>query len=149
MSSNRKLIVKALEKKFSSEDAKNYEDLIYKMCLTLADDVFDESLEEIYQYYAYEKVGQLMEGDLQETLNDIKKCRLGKDAFYHRKFNENKEIPQNEPLIRSGVFPCRKRTCRAHQTKETIYITDQRRSGDEGMSVIIKCRVCGSEYTVG
>ena len=146
---HRIAVVEALRSKFSLSKARSYEGLIYNMCKKLSEDVYEESVEEIYRYYSYEKVGQLVGRDPKdEVIDDIKECRVGTDSYYYRKL-EVVESSTDEPLIRSGVFPCRDPKCRSFKTKETIIRTEQRRSGDEGMTVIIACRVCHEEYTVG
>ncbi len=144
--STRRAVTKTLEKKYPKK-ASSYEKEIYKMCKYLSENVYDESTDEIYNYYAYEKVGQLMTGSLKNVLEDIKECRVGSESYFHRKFFEVET--DDEPMIKKGgVYPCRNRKCRSSKTKETTIRCCQRKSSDEGMSVIVTCRVCKKEYTV-
>lgn len=151
LSPQRIAIINALKTKFSPAKAKAYEKAIHQMCQDLSKEVYEESPEEIYEYYAYEKTGQLIacqSDDIKEVLNDLQEGRVGSAAFYYRQIFKVDDSASGEPLIRTGVFPCRKKDCRAFQTKETLFRAEQRRSGDEGMTIIISCRVCGEEYTI-
>jgi len=147
---NRQAVIKALQQKFSVSKAKTYEEELHKMCQNLGETTFDESVDEIYKYYAYEKVGQLMavsESHLQEVINDIKNSQIGEGSFYRRKL-DSKKLNVDDKMIRSGVFPCLTRGCRSRHTKETIFRMEQRRSGDEGMTAIVSCRICKEVYTL-
>ncbi len=145
----RMAVIKALQTKFSLSKARSYESEVYRMCQNLSKNVYEEDVETVYRYCSYEKAGQLVNTkEIEEVLNDIKNNRVGPDSYYCRKLLVV-ESSIDEPLIRSGEFPCRDRKCRSFKTKETNISRSQDRSGDEGMTVRITCRVCGKSYTLG
>ncbi len=146
--SNRMAVVKILRSKYPKK-ARLYEGEIHQMCQNLSENTYEEPVNDIYDYYAYEKVGQFMTGSPKKVLEDIKECRVGTESYFHRKFFEVDILDDDEPMIRKGVYPCRNRKCRSSKTKETTIKMVQKRSSDEGMSVIVTCRVCKKEYTVG
>ena len=142
---DREIILSVLKDNFP-KSASNYEQLIYEMCEHLAKEVFEESIEDVYNYYAFEKIGQLVTGPVEEVIDDIKNNRIGNESFYCRK---KKKVDSEFSIERkSGIFKCKDPGCRARYTKETIMRSEQRRSGDEGMSLIVTCRVCQKEYTL-
>jgi len=145
LSPQRIAVINALKTKFTASKAKAYEKAIHQMCQVLSKEVYEEPPDEIYEYYAYEKAGQLIKSqpdDIKEVLNDLKEGRVGSAAFYYRQIFKVDDSTSDEPLIRTGVFPCRNKKCRAHQTKETVFQAKQLRSGDEGMTIVITCQVC-------
>lgn len=145
---HRKVVTDTLSEHFSLSKAKQYEKDIYEMCKDIL--ATPDNLTEVYVYYAYEKVGQLIsaEKDPSEVLKDIKAGNTGKESFYCRQFLQPSKKSFEESYIRFGVYPCRDYKCRARRTKETISYGDQQRRGDEGMAIVIECKVCGLKYNL-
>ena len=72
-------VIAALKEKFSAKKSKSYEKVIYTMCKKLSEEVYEEPVDQIYRYYAYEKVGQFMTDPPNEILKDLN--RVIKDLF--------------------------------------------------------------------
>nr|QBK86512.1 MAG: transcription factor S-II [Marseillevirus LCMAC102] len=146
LSPERLAIKNALVTKFKS-NASEYEKLIFEMCCRLALE-YEESTEEIYGKYAYEKVGELLTSeDTNTILNDIKKNVLNWDScvykdFHQRQLSDNAQLAEGV-RVEKGEFPCRNKDC---QSKECYYYQSQDRSSDEGMSTYVVCTKCGTRY---
>ena len=136
----------ALITKFKS-NAPEYEKLIFEMCCRLALK-YEESAEEIYGKYAYEKVGELLTSeDTKSILDDLKKNVLDWESCVYKDFRE-RQISYNAQIaegvrVEKGEFPCRNKDCKS---RECYYYQSQDRSSDEGMSTYGVCTKCGTRY---
>ena len=152
MTSSRKSVVAALKGKLDTITATNFEKEIYKMCQRLSDET-DEPLEDIYNQYAYEKVGDIMVADGDEEMDkvrqDIKNDVLDWDSAPYKDFRERRD-EDNTNAIQGIVtevsdYKCKAKDC---QSRECIQTQLQTRSGDEGFTTFVTCMKCGKRYRV-
>lgn len=149
---SRQSITRTLQSKLDEKSALHFENEIYKMCLYLSKE-YDDTLEDIYNKFAYEKVGDIMNADGEEdrngVLNDIKNGILGWKSAPYKEFRRKLEKDNSEIAksisIEEGDLPCRNAKC---GSKRCISYLSQDRSGDEGMTQHVICVDCRTHYTI-
>ena len=150
LSSSRKAILSVLKKNLNDNNqATNFEKEIYKMCQRLSKDEFEgESVEDIYNKYAFEKIGDIISADgkeeLDKILNDIKNEVIDwnsapYDEFRKRRDEENEQVIQGLKTEKSD-YQCKAKNCGSRECIQTLL---QTRSGDEGFSIFVTCLKCG------
>lgn len=150
LSNSRKSVTTVLKKHLGNDkEAVNFEKDIYKMCQRLSKGEYDENtVEEIYEKYAYEKVGDIINSDGEEELNniinDIKNLVLDWNSapykeFRERREEENKQVVQGVKTGKSD-YQCKNKECGSREVIQTMM---QTRSGDEGYTVFVTCLKCG------
>ena len=150
LSKSRKSVTTVLKKHLGDEkEAVKLEKEIYKMCQRLSETEYeDNTVEEVYDKYAYEKVGDIINADGEEeinnVINDIKKDIIDWESapykeFRERRDEENKQIVQGIKTVKSD-YKCKNKEC---GSRECIQVPMQTRSGDEGTTIFITCLKCG------
>ena len=143
MSKVRRDVVKLLMKKYSKENSKAYEKVLWNQVKGVKHNTKKELL---YEKWSYEVIGQLlMNGaDPTKVLEDIKHTRMDwncttLDVY---KIGCKEEIDVSVLLV-EGEHTCRNPKCKS--TK--CFVSEhQNRSGDEGMATEVTCTVCGFHY---
>lgn len=143
----RKNVTSAMLSLFGKRQAQEYENLIFNTCKKLCKE-YDQSLEEVYPKYAYQKVGLLAQTEnVEEVVNDISRGSLGWESSSYNPIREKiKKANEDYTVgvkIEKGEFACRNRDCRS---KECYYWSQQDRSSDEGQSTYVMCTKCGTRY---
>ena len=153
--SDRKAVVKVLERNLKKKTAENYEKQIYRMCKRMADENTDNmdwiSIEELYPKIAYEKVGQIIlcedREEREKILADIKDNISGFDTHPYEAFRQKQKdecsFTAQGPKVEEGEFPCINPKCKSMRC---YWYQLQTRSGDEGMTVFITCIKCKTRY---
>jgi len=150
LSVSRKSVTTVLKKHLGNDsEAVNLEKEIYKMCQRLSKGEYeDNTVEEIYDKYAYEKVGDIINADGEEernkVANDIKNEVLDWNSapykeFRERREEENKQVAEGLDTGKSD-YQCKNKECGSRECIQTMM---QTRSGDEGFTVFVTCLKCG------
>ncbi len=156
---SRKVIIDALETKFSDTAAVLYEHAIYDMCQRLHSnlDAFEEntlkrvSFDEFYNNIAYEKVGELFSMNKKEDSKMIVHLiidgHIGYNSAIYDEYKTKQEINIehiiNPPEVQKGIYKCKK--CKSQKTWSYQL---QTRSGDEGFTNYINCSNCGNRWKI-
>lgn len=146
----RSIILKRLIKiGYPAETAKKYELEVLRMCKRIHGSYADEktiTLDDVYTYYAYEKLGDLSKAikdvNLQHCImEDLQKDHIKWDAAVYSHIVRNKRITNEMAIadvkIEEGDFVCGK--C---GSKKCYFTQEQDRSRDEGMTSYITCVRC-------
>ena len=149
LSKSRKAVTTILKKHLGNvKEAASLEKEIYKMCQRLSKTEYEgNTVEEIYEKYAYEKVGDIInaeEEEINNILKDIKNDILDWNSTPYKKLREkreeeNKQVVQGIKTEKSD-YKCKNKDC---GSRESIQTMSQTRSGDEGFTVFITCLKCG------
>lgn len=142
----RELATKALVGSgLNDASAANYEKAIYNMCTRLDE---GKATSETYKKMAYDKIGQLVSAQNREErekiLADIRSDKTGWEASVYSQQEENYKASMDRSTLKpkaiKGMYKCKVRSCQS----DLFYVwQEQRRSGDESMSVIRQCSRCG------
>ena len=138
-------IVDALSTMFSVKVAKAYENEIYKMCSRMTKDNIDE----VYNIYAYEKVGEILstpeKEDRKDIVRDILNNRVKFDSVKYKLYRDKRQVENdrfvNPPEVKQGIYKCKK--C---GSKKTWSYQLQTRSADEGFTNFVTCSNCGNKW---
>ncbi len=151
--SERKAVVKALQRNLKRKTAENYEQQIYRMCKRMVknDPDGDISVEGLYPKIAYEKVGQLIlcedRPEREKILGDIKNNCTGFDSTVNDAFREKQKnecsFTAKGPKVEKGEFPCRNPKCKS---KECFWYPLQTRGLDEPATIFVTCIKCKTRY---
>ena len=124
-SSERKAVIKALQRNLKRKTAENYEQHIYRMCKRMVkDDQFMAiTVEGLYPRIAYEKVGQLIlcedRLEREKILDDIKNHYTGFQSSVNDVFRQKQKkecsFTAKGPKVEKGEFPCRNPKCRSKE----------------------------------
>lgn len=130
------VIIQTLSTKFSEKQSKQFESLISKKC---------KELDQTYEEFAYEKIGELMVEDDKKKQTQIISDGCGWNSVTYKHIRD-KQLIENErelnpPEVQEGVYTCRK--CKS---KKTLSYGIQTRSADEPMTMFIKCVDCGQRW---
>lgn len=126
--------------------AENYEKAIYGMAGRT--DEKDPPSKETYARIAYDKVGQLVAAKdrtmREKILADLKKDVEGWDSASYAEqlasYNATMDRSVLKPKAVKGLYKCKEKECGSDE----FYVwQEQRRSADEGMSVMRQCAKCG------
>jgi len=134
---------------FKSKDVKILEEYIFKMCKELSN-MYDDSLEQIYAKFAFEKVGQLISQPekQKEIILDLKNKVLEWDSVVYNDFREKEERDTADQAagmkVTKGEFKCGNFRCRSD---ECYYYQEQTRSCDEPPCTRVVCTKCGHRYS--
>lgn len=138
MKKQRELVRKTLEEKLGEKSAAKYENAIFEM--SKRDSV-------PYAPLAYEKLGQLMVSSSEtrkEILEDINNsvCRWDCRVYKKQKADYKRILDRSvlKPTAIKGVYFCKVKGC---DSDEFYCWAEQRRGGDEGMTQLRACAVCG------
>lgn len=134
---SRKIITQVLEEHFSKKDAKKFEQSIFDMCKKIAKrDNLD--FKTIYQEQAYEKIGELINGDPSKICLDIDAGKTGWSSSLYKPIRDKKDLENariiEPPDVKEGVDKCKK--C---GSKKTWSYQLQTRSADEPMTTFVTC----------
>ena len=149
LSADRKSILKTLKTRFDNKTSTKYEKLIWDMCTDLSNE-YEESVEDIYKKYAYEKVGCIFTSDknqLEKTLKDIQNSILDWDSCSYNDFRKRLEEDNSKITegikIEKGEYKCRNKNCKSN---ECYFYQVQTRSADEGATTFVVCTKCSTRY---
>ena len=125
--------------------AENYEKAIYAMCVRLEK---DPPTRETYSRIAYDKVGQIVSAKdrpaREKIIADMRNDVEGWDACVYdtqrATYNALMDRSVLKPKAIKGLYKCKDKEC---QSDEFYVWQEQRRSGDEAMSTLRQCAVCG------
>ena len=148
---SRKSVTTVLKESLdNNKEAINFEKEIFKMCERLSKEYEDDTIEEIYDKYAFEKTGDILNANGEEERNrvmkDIKNNVLDWESAPYKEFREKRE-KENEQLIK-GVetvisdYKCKNKECGSRRCIQSLV---QTRSGDEGFTVFVTCLDCGKK----
>jgi len=146
---SRKSITSVLKKKLDDKEAVDFEKEIYKMCQRLLEE-YDESIEDIYNKYAYEKTGDLMQAKGKEEREKIRQDIKGDvrdwdstpfEGFRKKRDAENLLIVRGIETEKSD-YKCKAKGC---GSRNIIQQQIQTRSADEPASLFIRCLKCGRQ----
>jgi len=147
---DRKAIRETLSEKFDKKMSRDYENRIFVMCSTLAEN-YEEELEDVYKKYSYEKIGELFfvetDKDVEQILQGIGNLVISWDSHVYTELRKRRELENSQLTqgikVEKGEFPCRNRDCKS---KECYFYLSQDRSADEAMTVNVTCTKCGTRY---
>lgn len=147
--STRNFVRKELSKQFDSKESKKIETKIFGLCTILATE-YDDSLEELYQKFAYDKLGELLTNPSKKAdiITDIDNKVIGWESCLFKTFRENESKDAKDQVIgmkvSKGEFKCKNIRCKSD---ECYYYPVQTRSCDEGATNYVVCSKCGGRYT--
>ncbi len=152
LDTKRSSIRNVLEKtgKMTPKDSRKIEKSIYDMCVNLTKEYEEDSIDDMYNKFAYEKVGEIIHHpDKQKSiLDDIKNKVIYWDSVVYEEIRvkERRNIVDQAAgiKVRKGEFKCRKKDC---GSDECYYVQSQTRSSDEGLSTYVFCTKCGGRYS--
>lgn len=128
--------------KLNKPSAENYEKAVYAMAERM------DGTKETYARIAYDKVGQLISAkdrtEREQILADIRKDVDGWDACVYKKQLENYNASMDRSVLKpkaiKGLYKCKDKECNSDE----FYVwNEQRRSSDEGATVMRQCARCG------
>lgn len=119
---------------------------IYKFINDLVDTSENESKSDLLYFYMYEVYTEYMIiPKLEDLFQSIKMKQIG---YYHSNFEkirkcleEEQNFIENPPVVEEGVIECGK--CKS---KRTFSFNKQTRSGDEAVTVFVRCADCGHQF---
>lgn len=145
----RNIVRKELLKHFEPKESKKIETKIFELCIFLSKE-YDDSLDELYQKIAYDKLGELLTNPAKkmEIILDINNQVIGWKSCSFKTFRDNESKDANEQVIgmkvSKGEFKCKNSRCKSD---ECYYYAVQTRSCDEGATNYVVCSKCGGRYT--
>ena len=106
----------------------------------------ESDYEELLYYIFYElHVEWNIFPSLKELFSTIKKKKFaynhGNYDLVRREIQEEEDFIMNPPMVDEGVIQCKK--CKSSRT---ISFNKQTRSGDEAVSVFVRCVDCGAQF---
>lgn len=131
--------------RLNEPSAKNYEKAVFEMTSRLDGGTPSK---ETYARVAYDKVGQLVNAkdreEREKILADMKRDVDGWDACVYENqlsmYNASMDRSVLKPRAVKGLYKCREKDCGS----EEFYVwQEQRRSSDEGATVMRQCFRCG------
>jgi DNA-directed RNA polymerase subunit M/transcription elongation factor TFIIS len=150
-SQQRKIVKNAINKNFDSSLANEFDRVLMIGCKQLIKNGYEDSLEDLYSKFAYEKLGELMlnPDKKADILMDIKNCNVSwKSTSFESYQKAEQQVVQQRIAgvkVSKGEFRCRIKTC---GSDECIYYPIQTRSCDEGTTNYIVCSKCGERFTL-
>ena len=137
----------AFDKKFKAIlKSKRNRKAVYKFLDDLTDTSENESKSDLLYFYMYEVYTEYMIiPKLEDLFQSIKMKQFG---YHHSNFEkikkcleEEQNFIENPPVVEEGVIECGK--CKS---KRTFSFNKQTRSGDEAVTVFVRCADCGHQF---
>jgi len=119
---------------------------VYDFLNSVVNESVDSSKSELFYFYMYELYTEYMVlPKLDELFHTIRKKQFG---YQHVNFEsikqcleEEQNFIENPPVVEEGVIECGK--CKS---KRTFSFNKQTRSGDEAVTVFVRCADCGHQF---
>lgn len=119
---------------------------VYDFLNSVVNESIDSSKSELFYFYMYELYTEyIVLPKLDEFFHTIRKKQFG---YLHVNFEsikqcleEEQNFIENPPIVEEGVIECGK--CKS---KRTFSFNKQTRSGDEAVTVFVRCADCGHQF---
>ena len=119
---------------------------VYEFLNDIVERTENDFKSEVFYFYMYEIYTEYMIiPKLEDLFHTIKMKQFG---YFHSNFDkiqkcllEEQDFIENPPVVEEGVIECGK--CKS---KRTFSFNKQTRSGDEAVTVFVRCANCGYQF---